>query len=190
MGLQSEPGNRRRFRQFRRRRIQRFSLQRTSGAGVSMVNWASGSAVRILRRLHLLQANHSPSTNRRSSTVPVEIRVAPCAWPRVRTQFLHRSRVNPHPRVETGFQLQLLPRCSDIRSTLMGTGLLDKYLFQGFSAGGARRGVETNLAYRAHLGQSSGTGDVEDFSEPNVWITFGRVAILRTSRRCPLCEIR
>ena len=58
--------------------------------------------------------------------------------------------------------------------TLIGTGLLDKFLFQGFSAGGAVE-VLKQIWVSANMGRSSRTGDAKSSLNQMYGITFGRV---------------
>jgi hypothetical protein len=58
--------------------------------------------------------------------------------------------------------------------TLVGTSLLDKYLFQGFSAGG-RVEVMNQVWLSTNLGRSTGSGDAKASLNQMYGITFGRL---------------
>ena len=61
---------------------------------------------------------------------------------------------------------------------LVGTSLLDKYLFQGFSAGG-RVDVWKQVWVSSVLGRSSGTGDAKSSLNQMYGLTFGRLPFLQ-----------
>jgi hypothetical protein len=83
-------------------------------------------------------------------------------------------RVNPHPRVELDFNYNYFRDIPTFDPTLVGTGLLDKYLFQGFSAGG-RVEVGNQIWLSTTLGRSSGTGDSKSSLNEMYGVTFGRL---------------
>ena len=83
-------------------------------------------------------------------------------------------RVDPHPRVELDFNYNYFRDIPTFDPTLIGTGLLDKYLFQGFSAGG-RLDVWKQLWLSTNIGQSNGTGDSKTSLNQMYGITFGRI---------------
>ena len=87
-------------------------------------------------------------------------------------------RVNPHPRVELDFNYNYFRDIPTFDPNLVGTGLLDKYLFQGFSAGG-RVEVWKQVWLSTNLGRSSGTGDAKTSLNEMYGITFGRVPWLK-----------
>ena len=62
--------------------------------------------------------------------------------------------------------------------TLVGTGLLDKFLFQGFSAG-ARVEVMKQIFVSTNLGRSSGSSDAKPSLNEMFGLTFGRLPWLR-----------
>jgi hypothetical protein len=82
--------------------------------------------------------------------------------------------VNPHPRVELDFNYNYFRDIPTFDATLVGTGLLDKYLFQGLSAG-ARVEVARQIWLSTNIGRSSGTGDAKTSLNQMYGITFGRL---------------
>ena len=62
-------------------------------------------------------------------------------------------------------------------ATLIGTGLLDKYLFQGFSAG-ARLEVMKQVWVSTNLGRSSRSGDATSSLNEMFGLTLGRISAL------------
>ncbi len=144
----------------------------TSGAGVSMLN---GNIDRPfvffentvtykhnLSLYHALQAD-SPRGN---SAVP-----APGAG--IGRSFL-TLRVQPYRRLEFNFNHTYFRDLPTFDPQLIGTGLLDKYLFQGFSAG-ARVEVAKSVLVYTNLGQSNRSGDAKPSLNQMFGVTFGHV---------------
>lgn len=152
-----------------------FHYSSTSGAGVSMVNWQVDrpfvffednlSYKRIVALYESAQLD-SPAGN--SAT--------PSPGPGLGRNFF-TFRVDPHPRVELDFNYNYFRDIPTFDPTLVGTGLLDKYLFQGFSAGG-RVQVLKQVWLSTNLGRSSGTGDSTTSLNQMYGITYGRIPFL------------
>jgi hypothetical protein len=148
----------------------------TSGAGVSMVSWAldrpfiffedSVSYKRVFAIYESAQLD-DPKGNS----------VTPSPGPGLGRNF-STLRVNPLPRLELDFNYNYFRDIPTFNTTLIGTGLLDKYLFQGFSAGG-RLEVFNQVWLSTNLGQSSGSGDAKTSLNQMYGITFGRVPWVR-----------
>ena len=85
-------------------------------------------------------------------------------------------RVMPHPRVELDFNHTYFRDIPTFDPTLIGTGLLDKYLFQGFS-GGARVEVVKHISVYTQLGSSSSSTDTKRSLNQLYGITFGRLPL-------------
>lgn len=83
-------------------------------------------------------------------------------------------RVQPHARVEFSFNHTYFRDMPTFDPNLIGTGLLDKYLFQGFSAG-TRIEVYKQVWVSADLGLSNRTGDKNHSLNQMFGITFGRL---------------
>jgi hypothetical protein len=95
------------------------------------------------------------------------------------TQFgLGRSfttiRIQPHPRVEFSFNHSYFRDLPTFDPSLIQTGLLDKYLMQGFSAG-TRVEVFKQVWLSADLGLSNHSGEKSNSLNQMFGITFGRV---------------
>jgi hypothetical protein len=86
-------------------------------------------------------------------------------------------RVNPVARVELDANYNYFRDVPTFDTTLVGTGLLDKFLFQGFSAGG-RVEVWPQIWLSATLGRSSRSGDAKASLNQMYGITFGRLPII------------
>ena len=144
----------------------------TTGGGVSMVNWAVDrpfaffeDSVSYKRDIAVYESAQIDSPAGNSATP------AP-GWGLGRNFFT--LRVNPHPRVELDFNYNYFRDVPTFDPTLVGTGLLDKFLFQGFSAGG-RVEVWKQVWLSTNLGRSSRTGDSQASLNEMYGITFGRL---------------
>jgi len=83
-------------------------------------------------------------------------------------------RVQPHARVEFSFNHTYFRDLPTFDPSLIQTGLLDKYLMQGFSAG-TRVEVYKHIWLSADLGLSNRTGDKNNSLNQMFGITFGRL---------------
>ena len=86
-------------------------------------------------------------------------------------------RVNPFSRLELDFNYNYFRQIPTFDPSLAALGLLDKYLFQGFSAGG-RLEVWNQIWLSANLGRSSGTGDAKSSLNQMYGITFNRIPVV------------
>lgn len=103
------------------------------------------------------------------------------------TGGLNRSyvtlRYQPHPRLELDLNDTYFRDFPTFDPLLIGTGLLDRYLFQGLS-GGARVNLPENISIYTNLGQSFRTGDAANSWNQLYGITLGE--IWRTGLRADL----
>ena len=144
----------------------------TSGRGISMLKWNVDRPFvffengifykRYLSIYHSLQAD-SPSGNAAVA--------APGAG--ISRSFL-TVRVQPIPRVEFDLNHTYFRDIPTFDPQLIGTGLLDKYLFQGFS-GGARVQVVGDVWTYVTLGRSSRSGDTQASWNQLYGVTVGRM---------------
>ncbi|HXJ89307.1 MAG TPA: AMIN domain-containing protein [Candidatus Binatia bacterium] len=86
-------------------------------------------------------------------------------------------RVNPMARVEIDANYNYFRDVPTFDTTLVGTGLLDKFLFQGFSAGG-RVEVLPQIWISTTLGRSNRSGDAQASLNQMYGVTFGRIPII------------
>ncbi len=149
-----------------------FHYSSTSGAGVSLVNWAIDrpfvffeDSLSYKRAIAIYESAQLDSPAGNSATA------AP--GPGLGRNFF-TLRVNPHPRAELDFNYNYFRDVPTFDPTLVGTGLLDKYLFQGFSAGG-RVDAWKQVWFSANLGRSSGTGDAKTSLNEMFGVTFERL---------------
>jgi len=83
-------------------------------------------------------------------------------------------RIQPHPRIEFSFNHTYFRDLPTFDPSLIQTGLLDKYLMQGFSAG-TRVEIYKQIWLSADLGLSSRTGEKNHSLNQMFAITFGRL---------------
>jgi hypothetical protein len=153
-----------------------FHYSSTSGAGVSMVNWQMDrpfvffeDSVSYKRTIAVYESAQLDSPTGNSAT--------PSPGPGLGRNFF-TLRVDPVPRVELDFNYNYFRDIPTFDPTLIGTGLLDKYLFQGFSAGG-RVEVLNQVWISTNLGRSSGTGDAKSSLNQMYGISFGRIPFVK-----------
>jgi hypothetical protein len=153
-----------------------FHYSSTSGAGVSMVNWAIDrpfvfveESLSYNRTFALYEAAQFDSPQGNSATASPGAGLG-------RNFFTFRA--SPQPRVELDFNYNYFRDIPTFDPTLVGTGLLDKFLFQGFSAGG-RVEVFKQIWLSTTLGRSSGTGDPKPSLNEMYGITFNRLPIVQ-----------
>jgi hypothetical protein len=153
-----------------------FHYSSTAGAGISMVNWAMNTpflffedVVSYKRDIAIYESAQLDNPKGNSAT--------PAPGPGLGRNFF-TLRVNPHSRVELDFNYNYYREIPTFSPTLVGTGLLDKYLFQGFSGGG-RVEVANQIWVSTNLGRSTGTGDTKTSLNEMYGITFGRLPVLK-----------
>lgn len=149
-----------------------FRYSSTSGVGVNMLKWKIDrpfvffengfSYKRFLSVYHSLQAD-SPSGNAQVA--------AP--GPGVGRSFL-TVRIQPVDRLEFSINHTYFRDIPTYDAQLIGTGLLDKYLFQGFS-GGVRVEAMKDLWVYTTLGRSSRSGDAKTSWNQLYGVTMGRL---------------
>lgn len=144
----------------------------TSGGGIRMLQWQLDrpfvffenmvSYKRYVSVYDALQAD-SPQGNP----------AVPAPGPGLSRNFL-TVRVQPHPRLELDFNHNYFRDVPTFDPQLIGTGLLDKYLFQGFSVG-ARVEVRKQIFVYTDLGLSNRTGDTKNSLNQMYGVTFGHL---------------
>jgi hypothetical protein len=144
----------------------------TSGAGLKMQKWSvdrpfvfleNGIFYKRIFSIYQSMQLDSPSAH------PDQ----PAPGPGIGRSFV-TLRIQPHPRVEFSFNHTYFRDLPTFDPNLIGTGLLDKYLFQGFSAG-TRVEVYKQIWLSADLGLSNRTGDKNNSLNQMFGITFGRL---------------
>lgn len=153
-----------------------FHYSATTGAGISMVKWAIDTPflffednVSYKRVISVYESAQLDSP--RGNTV------TPAPGPGLGRNFF-TFRVDPIPRVELDANYNYFRQVPTFDPTLIGTSLLDKYLFQGFTAGG-RIEVLRQVWISTNLGRSSGTGDSKASLNQMYGLTFGRIPVVK-----------
>lgn len=151
-------------------------ISTTGGLALAAIGWQATrqfafeeTSLSYKRKLSLydameIDAPHvSPPGSTTSTSAPGQAPSAGTATPTASsTGGLNRSyitlRFQVHPRVELNLNHTYYRDFPTFDPLLLGTGLLDRYLFQGFS-GGARVTLPDKVTVYTDLGQSSRTGD-------------------------------
>jgi hypothetical protein len=149
-----------------------FHYSSTTGAGISMVNWAMNTPFLFVEDSLSYKRDFAIYESAQFDN-PKGNTVASAPGAGLGRNFT-TLRVNPHPRVELDANYNYFRDIPTFDPTLVGTGLLDKYLFQGFSAGG-RVEVWNQVWLSTNLGRSNGTGDAKSSLNEMYGITFGRL---------------
>lgn len=149
-----------------------FHYSSTAGAGISMVSW------QIDRPFVFIEDNISYKRGiaiyeSAQADDPRGNSVTASPGPGLGRNF-STLRLNPFARVEMDFNYNYFRQVPTFDPNLVGTSLLDKYLFQGFSAGG-RVEVLNQVWLSTNLGRSSGSGDAKTSLNQMYGITFGRL---------------
>jgi hypothetical protein len=149
-----------------------FRYTSTSGIGLSTIKWKLDRPFvffengiyykRYVAIYDTLQAD-SPAGNQ-AVTAP---------GPGIGRNFL-TVRLQPHERIEFDANYNYFRDLPTFDPSLIGTGLLDKYLFQGFS-GGVRLEVLKQIWLYTNLGRSNRSGDPASSLNELYGITFGRI---------------
>ena len=149
-----------------------FHYSSTSGAGVSMLSWAIDRPFVFLEDSLSYKRTFAIYESAQLDS-PKGNSVTPAPGPGLGRNFT-TVRFSPIPRVELDFNYNYFRDIPTFDPTLVGTGLLDKYLFQGFSAGG-RVEVWNQIWLSTNIGQSSGSGDAKTSLNQMYGITFARI---------------
>jgi hypothetical protein len=148
----------------------------TEGAGISMIKWTMSRPFVFLednvsygRRFAVYEAAQLDS--------PAATPATPAPGPGLGRSFF-TVRVQPHSRVELDFNHNYFRDVPTFDPSLIGTGLLDKFLFTGFSAG-ARVEVAKQVFLSATLGRSNRSGDKSASLNEMFGATFNHLPILQ-----------
>lgn len=149
-----------------------FRYTSTTGLGVSTLNWQvtkpfvfAENGLYYKRFLSIYDSMQADSPRGTPAT--------PAPGPGLGRSFL-TVRVQPISRLELDFNHTYFRDVPTFDPTLIGTGLLDKYLFQGFSAG-ARVEVVKHIWVYSDLGRSNRTGDAKSSLNQLYGVTWDRL---------------
>src|ERR1700686_540114 len=147
----------------------------TFGAGISLVNWQIDrpliffeDTVSYGRQIAVYESAQLDDPKGNTAT--------PSPGPGLGRSFF-TLRVQPQSRIELDLNHTYFRDIPTFDPTLIGTGLLDKYLFQGFSAG-ARLEVMKQVWVSTNLGRSSRSGDTTSSLNEMFGLTLGRISAL------------
>jgi hypothetical protein len=134
----------------------RARLSSTAGVGVNLIHWA-------IQRPFLFTENEVSFKQYFSlfHSMQIDRPTANPSTPAIRTglgQSLLSLRVRVHPRVDLDLTDTYFRDVPTYDPTLVGTGLLDKYLFQGLN-GGARIQLPEHITGYFSFGKSSDSSD-------------------------------
>jgi len=162
-----------------------FRFSTTAGAGVNMLKWTIDRPFAFTENSfsfkHYFNVYHSMQIDRPTANpnmAPVKTGIG---------QSLLSLRVQVHPRVVLDLTDTYLRDVPTYDPTLVGTGLLDKYLYQGIN-GGARVQFPRHITGYFSLGSSTDSADPKNAlnrmfgaSMANIWKT-GLTADVRFSK--------
>jgi hypothetical protein len=149
-----------------------FHYSSSVGGGVNMQQWVVNrpfvftenefSYKRYFSLFHSMQID-KPTANPGTTAVNAGI-----------GQSLFSARVQVHPRVELEISDTYFRDVPTYDPTLVGTGLLDRYLYQGLN-GGVRIALPWHITPYFSLGKSSSTGDSKDSLNQMYGTTVGHI---------------
>lgn len=152
-----------------------FHYSSTAGGGVSMVNWAIDRPFAFIEDSLSYKRTFAIYESAQVDN-PVGNSVAPSPGWGLGRNF-STLRINPFSRVELDFNYNYFRQIPTFDPNLAAVGLLDKYLFQGFSAGG-RVEVWNQIWVSTNIGRSSGTGDAKSSLNQMYGVTFNRLPLV------------
>ena len=149
-----------------------FHYSSTSGAGISLLSGAVNRPFLFFENSLSYRHNFSIYSALQTDSPAGNAAVAaPGAG--IGSSFF-TMRWSPVQRVQLDFNHTYFRNIPTFDATLVGTGLLDKYLFQGIS-GGVRVDLVKEIAIYTELGRSNRTGDSRMALNTMYGVTFGRV---------------
>jgi hypothetical protein len=165
----------------------------TLGVAISAIGWHANrqfafleTSISFKHSLSLYDATQidMPHT---AVVTPAGTTGTPAAPTTTSTGGLNRSyltlRYQPHPRLELDLNHTYFRDFPTFDPQLIGTGLLDRYLFQGLS-GGARVNLPKKISVYTEIGRSSRSGDSKNSWNKMYGVTLGDV--WRTGLRADL----
>lgn len=150
----------------------KFHYSSTLGAGINMLNWQVNNpfgfvetTISYTQRFSIYDAAQVDSPYGNPAVPPAGVGLG--------RNFL-TIRTMVHPRVELDFNHTYFRDIPTFDPTLIGTGLLDKYLFQGFSVG-ARVEVKKQIFVYTQLGRSNSSSDTKSSLNQLYGVTFNHL---------------
>jgi hypothetical protein len=149
-----------------------FRYNITSGVGVSTLGWKIDRPF-IFFENGIYYKRYVSIYDSLQMDSPVGYKAGGSPGAGVGRNFL-TVRYQPHERIEFDGNYSYFRDLPAFDPTLVGTSLLDKYLFQGFS-GGVRLEVLKQVWVYTNLGRSNSSGDSKSSLNQLYGLTFGRV---------------
>jgi hypothetical protein len=149
-----------------------FRYSSTSGVGVSTLGWKIDRPF-IFFENGIYYKRYVSIYDSLQMDSPVGYKAGGSPGAGVGRNFL-TVRYQPHERIEFDGNYSYFRDLPAFDPTLVGTSLLDKYLFQGFS-GGVRLEVLKQVWVYTNLGRSNSSGDSKSSLNQLYGLTFGRV---------------
>ena len=149
-----------------------FHYSSTSGVGINLLNWGINRPFVFLENSLSYRRSFSIFSAVQADSPAGNAAVAAPGGGIGNSFFT--MRWSPVQRLQLDFNHTYFRSIPTFDPTLIGTGLLDKYLFQGFS-GGVHVDLLKQIAIYTELGRSSRTGDTSSALNQMYGITFGRL---------------
>jgi len=154
----------------------RWKYTSTSGFGVSAINFGIQRPFVFFENGIFYKRYFSVYDSLQADS-PKGNSAVPAPGPGLSRNFL-TIRIQPYRRVELDFNQNYFRDIPTFDPALIGTGLLDKYLFQGFSVGG-RVEVKKGIFVYTTLGSSGRSGDAKSSLNEAYGVTFNQLPRLR-----------
>jgi AMIN domain len=159
-----------------------FHYSSTSGAGLNMLKWSPDrpfaffeniiSYKRVFSIYQASQVDNRPGYWYLDPVTNTNVWQPGTGWGAGRS--FTTVRFQPHSRIEFSLNHTYFRDLPTFDPNLISTGMLDKYLFQGFSAG-TRVEVHKQIWLSADLGLNNRSGDKKNSHNQMFGITFGRL---------------
>jgi hypothetical protein len=144
----------------------------TSGAALSTIQWKIDRPF-VFFENGIYYKRYVAIYDSLQADSPVGYQQGGSPGPGIARNFL-TLRFQPHERIEFDANYSYFRDLPTFNTALVGTTLLDKYLFQGFS-GGVRLEVLKNVWVYTNLGRSNRSGDKSNSLNELYGLTFGRL---------------
>jgi hypothetical protein len=149
-----------------------FRYTSTSGAALSTIQWKIDRPF-VFFENGIYYKRYVAIYDSLQADSPVGYQKGGSPGPGIARNFL-TLRFQPHERIEFDANYSYFRDLPTFNTALVGTTLLDKYLFQGFS-GGVRLEVLKNVWVYTNLGRSNRSGDTSSSLNELYGLTFGRL---------------
>jgi AMIN domain len=149
-----------------------FRYTSTSGAALSTIQWKIDRPF-VFFENGIYYKRYVAIYDSLQADSPVGYQKGGSPGPGLARNFL-TLRFQPHERIEFDANYSYFRDLPTFDPALVGTTLLDKYLFQGFS-GGVRLEVLKNIWVYTNLGRSNRSGDTSSSLNELYGLTFGRL---------------